>query len=1049
MEIAQNLENQNDRDSDSCQQEDKSEPLSWINEIGVVPLRAEERKQNDVRALWVKWRGKWQPGIQCSSDDCPSATLKGKPTSERKNYIVVYFPYSRSYCWADSQLICAITERPEPLAYGTHESGFALVEDLQTPRRYIMRTLAVAMFNISDQLHIEAVVESARDVDSWREFAREAGHCKNYSDLGRMLVKLHSMILEVYISPTWMKNSFDLWKQQCENAQSTESTEILTKELTDSVLWDDVAKLWDAPLQPNLGSDWKTLKGECMKYFSTSYPPLTSRFEGENDKRAYSEDTSIAKLEVSRKRPKLEIRRGEMRLSDIRDVHESQLSAHKEVLDSAIVKQEELNTNQELSFPNLEGLTNNCHEAVATTWNKVGDDNGYQIIPYPCGYQETLIAESKSSSKNHLTDSSEQSYRQCSAFIETKGRQCSRWASDGDIYCCKHLNLHFPGNAHKFDQVLSPSKYPSCQGTTIYGKRCTHRCKNGSSFCLKHLPQALPESYKTPTRSALATNNKRVKLEGQLSDDNALSAGLGYEETRQDKSNLHPISDTPFKDSEDVSERSARRWSNDSVTVGRHQQIEFQSQNTLAQERSTSRVPYQSASWSRCIGWCRNNSGQCSHKAKPGTSYCEKHLPNSAAHGGKLSDRYVSTEILNHLLKSTRSEENRNHLLRASDMLHEVMNVCLLGGTTYRSNSKGRVMDWILGEASKDLKSAEALLKIISGEKEKLGKHLGIEEAGAHSTAIVSSIADTKDQFLVSSAKDDGRHNLHRENNILDPGILGNCGFNDDQMLRCKLCGEEFSDSQTLGRHWIIIHKKEAQCFFRGYACRICNSPFTNKRGLERHVKVHHAESVIEQCILTSCIHCGSHFMNYEELWQHVVSAHSADFIRSVGILEQVKGSNTSVLAETEGGIHIEASVSLSSELEASSMLGILQHASTNIGTVTKDKGPINRNTPQRYTCRFCGLKFHLLPDLGRHHQAEHMGTTSNKPPQLKRRKEILSTKWRVNKVNSKLTQKVSSSLGLKHASIIARKKLSEKLDVHNSIRINGCSEMPGESDKK
>ncbi|XP_057872607.1 histone-lysine N-methyltransferase SUVR5 isoform X1 [Cryptomeria japonica] len=1063
MEVAYSLESQNDRDSDSCQQETRNESLSWINETGAVQVKAEETKQNDVRAIWVKkcllldcshrkWRGKWQPGIQCSTDDCPSATLKGKPTSERKNYTVVYFPHSRSHCWADSQLICPITEKPEPLAYGTHESGFALVEDLQTPRRFMMQSLAVAMFDISDQLHIEAVVESARDVNVWREFAREAGRCKNYSDIGRMLVKLHSMILEVFISPTWTKNSFDLWKQQCENAQNTESTEILTKELTDSVLWDDVAKLWDAPVQPNLGSDWKTLKGECMKCFSTSYPSSTSRDEGEDDKRAYSQETSITKLEVCRKRPKLEIRRGEMRLSDIKDVHESQLPAHNEVFDSMIANQQEESTNQELSFPKLEGLTNDCQEAVATTWFEVKDNSEYPFTPHPSGYQETPIAESKSSSKNQLTASGEHRYRQCSAFIETKGRQCSRWASDGSIYCCKHLNSSTPDNANKLDQVVSLFKSPICQGMTTYGKRCTHRCKNGSSFCLKHLPQELPESNKTPSTSALVTNNKRARLsvEGQFSDDNAPSAGLGCEETKQDKSNLNLISDADFKD-EDLSEKSTQRWSNDSGTVGRNQRIEFQSQSTLAQERSTAKVPYQSASWSRCIGWCRNNSGQCSHKAKPGTSYCEKHLPSSLAHEGKVGDRHVSTEILNQLLKSTSSEKNRNYLLRASDMLHEVMNVCLSEGTTYRSNSKGRIVDWILGEASKDLKSAEALLKIVSGEKEKLGRHLGIEEAGEGSAAIVTWTADAKDQFSVSSAEDDGMHNSSREIGILDSRTFGNYASNDDQMLRCKLCGGEYSDTQSLGYHWITFHKKEAQCFFRGYACRICNSPFTNKRGLERHVKVHHAESLLEQCVLTSCIHCGSHFMNYEQLWQHVVSAHSDEFIRSVGILEQVKGSNSLVPTETEGGIDIqnELPVSMNSKQEASPMFGIFQHASTSIGSVVKDKGPVNRNTPRRYTCRFCGLKFHLLPDLGRHHQAEHMGTTSNQSPQPKRRKEILSTKWRANKVASKLTQKVSSSLGLKHASIIARKKLSEKFNVHNSIMMNGCSEKHGKSEKE
>jgi hypothetical protein len=38
------------------------------------------------------------------------------------------------------------------------------------------------------------------------------------------------------------------------------SPQFYEHELVNSVLWDDVAKLWDAPLLPNLVSDWKTWK---------------------------------------------------------------------------------------------------------------------------------------------------------------------------------------------------------------------------------------------------------------------------------------------------------------------------------------------------------------------------------------------------------------------------------------------------------------------------------------------------------------------------------------------------------------------------------------------------------------------------------------------------------------------------------------------------------------------------------------------------------------------------------------------------------------------
>lgn len=896
-----------------------------------------------------------------------------------------------------------------------------------------MQTLAVSMLDVSERLHIKAVVESARDVNAWREFAREASHCKNYSDLGRMLVKLYSMILEVYINPSWMKNSFDLWKQQCENAQNAEATDTLMKELVNAVLWDDVAKLWDAPVQPNLGSDWKTWKQECMKWFSVSNHHLSkSGLEGENEKAAHFEDMDIAKSKVSRKRPKLEIRRGETRSSEITDVNGSELQAHMEMVDSIISNQQELSTSsQGLSVCSVEGLTNSSIEDVAqvNTRNKVGDDSGYQIVPYSGGNQETPLTEYKSSSKNYLMGSSEHKHQQCSAFIETKGRQCSRWAKDGGMYCCMHLSFDSPDNARRVEQVGSLSQSSICQGMTIYGRRCTHRCKNGSSFCRKHLLQdgQTPDSDRTPSSNTSVNSNKRVRLsvEGQHLVKNQPS-------------------DTPLQDLHDVSERSAQRWSNDGGNIRRHQQFESQSQDFVVQDKSSAKGLHQSVNWSRCIGWCRNNSGQCSHRAKPGSSYCEKHLPSSAGHGGKISDRHVSSELLNKLLRNTSSEKDRIQLCRATDLLREFMNVCLLEGTAYRSNSKARILDWIIEEVSKDLKAAEALLTIVSCEKEELGKHLGFEEGKDSGTAIVPWIPEIKVQCPVDTAMDDGRLKTIRENGML----VGNCFANDGQMLKCKLCGEEFSDSQALGHHWIVNHKKEAQCFFRGYVCRMCKNPFTNKRDLERHVKLHHAESLLECCILLSCIHCGSHFINYEQLWEHVVSAHSEEFIRSVGILEQVDGSKALVPVKAEDGIQNDTYVVGTSKQEVTSSSGISNHVLTHNGSTVKEKGIVNRNTVRRYTCRFCGLKFHLLPDLGRHHQAEHMATSSNKTLISKKGKEILSVKWRSNKVNSKLMQKVGSSVGLKHATIIARKKCVEKTDLHDSRKMNGYSEIPEQSEK-
>lgn len=40
---------------------------------------------------------------------------------------------------------------------------------------------------------MQALIEAARDVMFWKEFAMEASHCNGYSDFGRMLPKLQNV----------------------------------------------------------------------------------------------------------------------------------------------------------------------------------------------------------------------------------------------------------------------------------------------------------------------------------------------------------------------------------------------------------------------------------------------------------------------------------------------------------------------------------------------------------------------------------------------------------------------------------------------------------------------------------------------------------------------------------------------------------------------------------------------------------------------------------------------------------------------------------------
>ncbi|KAL7206820.1 hypothetical protein ACSBR2_019512 [Camellia fascicularis] len=90
-------------------------------------------EHDESLAVWVKWRGKWQAAIKCAR--------------------------------ADVLLVRPINEFPEPIAYRTHKVGMKM-----------------------------ALSETARSVMVWKEFAMEASRCKGYSDLGRMLLKLHNSL---------------------------------------------------------------------------------------------------------------------------------------------------------------------------------------------------------------------------------------------------------------------------------------------------------------------------------------------------------------------------------------------------------------------------------------------------------------------------------------------------------------------------------------------------------------------------------------------------------------------------------------------------------------------------------------------------------------------------------------------------------------------------------------------------------------------------------------------------------------------------------------
>ncbi|KAJ4963447.1 hypothetical protein NE237_023386 [Protea cynaroides] len=855
---------------------------------------AEWPDQDGTVALWVKWRGKWQAGIRCARADWPLSTLKAKPTHDRKKYIVVFFPQTRNHSWVDTLLVRSIHEFPEPIGHKTHHIGVEIVKDLTIPCRFIMQKLAIAMLNISDQLHTEAVIESARKVTAWKEFAMEASRCKGYSDLGMMLLKLQSMILPHHIDPGWLQDSFDIWVHRCRNAQSAESVETLKEELVESVLWNDVEELWNAPVQPELGSEWKTWKQEVMKWFSTLHPIAG----GGDTQQQNSDDYTTLGPQSSRKRPKLEVRRADVHASQLQAVasHGVHPQANTIEMDSAIFNSQGLGN--AIALEPERPKQGACTEVTVPTEYRNNMANRWDEIVVEAGNPERIrMADVEGTtvdggSSRKLLDPGNK-YCQCLAFIEAKGRQCGRWASDGEVYCCVHLASRSNGKAAKEEQS-PPINAPMCEGTTTHGTKCKHRSRYGSPFCKKH--EFHNSQFLMNIESSITSVNKQEtehweKIPGSegaydmqiiLADQNNIQGNA-----------VSAMDGGPLTAKNIINEKS-----------------EYPIKNCTGTELQ------------QCIGSYHTNSKDpCLERAKLHSLYCEKHKPGFLKRARNGKSRIISKEVFVDLLRNCGSYEQKLHLHQACELLYGYIKKVL---SRRNPVPKDAQLQLILVEASKDLYVGECLKKLVYREKEKLRRLWGF---------------NVNEDKLASLSR--------AEQTVLNPVVHENA-HNTQKFVKCKICTEEFCDGEALGAHWMDAHKKEAQWLFRGYACAICMNSFTNRKVLETHVRERHGVQFLEQYILSQCIPCGSHFEKPEQLWSHVVSVHSVDF----------------------GQPSIPEHQNLSAD-EASS-------PKTNLGN---DDAMVNYSKNQggarKFICRFCGLKFDLLPDLGRHHQAAHMNPSS------------------------------------------------------------------------
>ncbi|KAJ3669568.1 hypothetical protein LUZ60_011518 [Juncus effusus] len=573
---------------------------------------------NTPLPLWVKWRGKWQTGIRCPSQDCPSSTLKAKPTHEMKSYVPVFFPRSKAYCWISTLHSKPITEAPEPLKNGTHAKWRKMVREyLEVTRCHAVGKLALAMMSLTDQLHVKAVIEEATKGEIWKEFALEASKCKEYSDLGSMLVKLRNMILSDYISSDWLKTKFDSWVKNCQNAQNAESLEHLTEELVQNILWKRIEELWTrSTTHPDPNPEWKTLKQDMTKLFITSREKPKRPITNPHDPFDPSGNSETPQ-QIIAKRPKLEIRRPGQETNLTDNNKPLQISDPFDPLQSTPNKSS-YTYRQCVAF--IESKGRQCER-----W--ANDKDIYCCVHLHASSNGSDKRVGFANPSDPLSASKGYTYRQCTAFIESKGRQCERWASDSEIYCCVHLNSNNNSSDKRVgfgtpsDPLRTPNPNPQSKSGYTYrqcaafieskGRQCERWASENEIHCCVHL------------HASGTSSDKRV----------------GFVSTNPPD----PLSQTPSKSGYtyrqcgafiEAKGRQCERWANDNdLYCCVHLNVRV--------DPVDRRAPLDSP---LCRGTTTNGTN-CKHRAKPGSDYCKKHRVDLVNHvSGNVGSSNVKSE---------------------------------------------------------------------------------------------------------------------------------------------------------------------------------------------------------------------------------------------------------------------------------------------------------------------------------------------------------------------------------------------------------------------
>ncbi|KAH7446443.1 hypothetical protein KP509_01G055800 [Ceratopteris richardii] len=851
--------------------------------------------------LWIKWRGKWQAGLQCSLEDCPAQTVKAMPTYGKKSYIVVYFPSSKSFVWTDWQLVCPISEHPEPLAFGTHQSGRDSVADLNGARQCMLRKIGSALLDISDCLPLQAVVDCARTVSFWKDYAKDADRATTYQELGCLLVTMKKMILPTFIKDSWLQDSSENWMQQCERAETAASVEKLAKELKNAVVWDEVGKLWDQVEQVKLGSEWKTWKENSV-----------------NESNTYI---------TGHRRPLDE------QCSDIDGGHDNQhFLLYDGIKDDAIQDRKRVKIEDNSSVPELK------------------DRNAYIV---------SVSAASNETRSSSLTPHKSSANELANALHDKK-----------------------KGKRPMVDARRDDSSGLICIGTTKYRRRCTHKAKDGSVYCLKHM----------------------VKLDN--ADNHAADPSSGEISGRMEPK-LHldqSVKDVTFSKKQKL------------VTVNA-------GQSTLTCSKTAklaSKKAVHFANSMRCIGWCGNGL-QCSHRAKVGFSYCEKHLPSSVK-GHERSFPNNDTE-------RHRSQENSMCLKRVRKLVNEYINVRLGedgAQSSDHTNTCQRMIDAICAQLNGNLSVSETLYKLVSSEMDNLKRHFEQEvtEVQAPSSGPFPALLDEAGCSKGSAGGEvliEQLSNVELLNHVTMQSTTSISGY------RCRFCTQDFNELNTLGEHWRSSHKKEAQKHFRRFACKHCNLPFTNKKGLYRHRNSHHPEmcSPTKSSLLAVCKVCSGQFTNFDELWKHVICSHS-DQLCTFGPVSRSKDLSTTPWM-VQGPESFDFGKCSDCDKRFSTYTELQQHRECSHKSEDADLHRENsesissKKDELKFKCKHCGLRFRLLPDLGRHHQAEHKPAQNVKSKTTREDESLYRTddEWKSN-IEGQKEQKKLQKLNVRRAPMLS-----------------------------